>query len=1193
MATVTLTPTDTRLIDGANADTNYLTNAALVVGAGAANRKDRDALRFDLSAIPAGSVVTSVSLALTMYTTVGASDLTAYLNAILQPAVYSELTWNRYDAAHTWQTAGCNGASDRVATASASVVIPVSPSSTVVTFASTTQLVADVQGWLDSPSTNNGWLLSSPASEGSASGWARTFRSADYGTAGERPALSVTYNPPHLVLPTETTDQRVITDDRQFWAFWLAGGNLLYARSDDGLRWGAGAVLMAATTFDVVRAYSSGRHAFYVLADNRLYEYRVDGTTLVQLTSDTSATAIASQTYARLLFDSTQRPMVVARAGSGPYTAQLAWGDARYVCDIDDHTETITTLSGSDARVRAVALGRPVENIYTTPDDIYAVVDDNGSLGGYLRDRLTGTWGAKEDLGSTSAVGRFALSALRDGSPLLLRLASGGTLYARKRTNGTWGSEVTVATGVTACAVASCQASDTAVLFYVDGAGVKYRTWDGSTLGDTTALAATTTVSDFRAQPVCSETAVVSWADDDGTWAYSVPVPAAMPGVAPADVGTYNIVSTNYSSNVCGVSDHRFEVLVTNGFRVGWRRSADGGETWSNRNILAVLATGDSHLYPNASLDAAKYVWVVFDGYDAPGVESHPRVFKSDWPLDSASWDGGFTEQTGPELNTGYRRLLFDQDGIGYLFYRYHSSVGLAHIAVARWDGAAWSEPVYLVTGTEWPGAYLPYPVQVRKYPATVGGQDRFMVMWVPHTGAIGTSVNAVIVEPTGTNTYALTDAAGTAVTLPALEDDGVVWDAAGATEYTDFYGDIDHDASDSDHLRVVYVDADTDRDTDRIMLAEYRDGAWERTAVYATDADLTTRAWPRIFVGDNGATAIVFGTEAGGAPALNRYTRPAGGSVFVANSDEADAMAAQVYPLGGGYALLSYVVRNGYTSDALNITELGLFAPPAPDAVTAVLDDTDIDVTITESANNEDGYRWKVAYDGLAYGAPTTVAGANPTGFTFTPEAGHSWAVVAACLYNDSGDSVYVESEPVSLVQHFTGSATIACTSGVSATGTLHATGSATIAATSALSASGVLGAKGSATVGATASVSATGHLGAFGSATIAAVSAVVVASEEPQHHTGSATVACTAAVSATGRLGAKGAATVAATASVAAAGVLHALGSAVVACVSAVQVSILLPSVRLPRNRGSGGVRPTTTGHGGVRPRYSGHGG
>ncbi|MBV9960336.1 MAG: DNRLRE domain-containing protein [Acidobacteria bacterium] len=62
-----------------------------------------------------------------------------------------------------------------------------------VVWASTRQLVADVQSWLNSPEKNYGWLLRGDETRGAT---AIVFRSHEETDAAVRPQLTVTYRPP-------------------------------------------------------------------------------------------------------------------------------------------------------------------------------------------------------------------------------------------------------------------------------------------------------------------------------------------------------------------------------------------------------------------------------------------------------------------------------------------------------------------------------------------------------------------------------------------------------------------------------------------------------------------------------------------------------------------------------------------------------------------------------------------------------------------------------------------------------------------------------------------------------------------------------------------------------------------------------------------------------------------------------------
>lgn len=177
---------------------------------------DRRALiAFDLSGIPAGSTVTEVSLVMHVSLSQpfasptpvaahrvlaawgeGASDAgTPGGTGILAEA--GDATWTmRAFPGTAWTTPGGEFAPN----ASGSGVA--GDPETFMTMASTAGLVADVQGWIDAPATNQGWILLGTTTPGSA----RRFDSRQSETPALAPRLTVTYTPPILSCPADLDD---------------------------------------------------------------------------------------------------------------------------------------------------------------------------------------------------------------------------------------------------------------------------------------------------------------------------------------------------------------------------------------------------------------------------------------------------------------------------------------------------------------------------------------------------------------------------------------------------------------------------------------------------------------------------------------------------------------------------------------------------------------------------------------------------------------------------------------------------------------------------------------------------------------------------------------------------------------------------------------------------------------------------
>ena len=161
----------------------------------------RGLIAFDIAAgLPAGATVTRVSLTLKMSRTV-AGDAEVGLHQVLADwqegaakaggnegsgadAGPGDVTWTqRVFESQAWTPAGGDFSTD----ASAAVTVAGIGS---YTWESTSQLVVDVQAWLDDPAANFGWLL---LGDESKSRTTKRFDSKDAGTEEDRPVLVVEY----------------------------------------------------------------------------------------------------------------------------------------------------------------------------------------------------------------------------------------------------------------------------------------------------------------------------------------------------------------------------------------------------------------------------------------------------------------------------------------------------------------------------------------------------------------------------------------------------------------------------------------------------------------------------------------------------------------------------------------------------------------------------------------------------------------------------------------------------------------------------------------------------------------------------------------------------------------------------------------------------------------------------------------
>jgi len=184
-------------------------SGSLSNGAGAylfAGLTDRNAIRrgilsFDIAAsVPEGATIDSVELSLHMSRTISGAQ-TIGLHAVSADwgegtsnapgqegkgttAALGDVTWiHRFANSSTWTTPGGDFAPTSSATASVAGVAHYQ-------WGSTADMVADVQGWLDEPSSNFGWIL---VGNEAVVGGAKRFDTKENSNVAFRPVLTVDF----------------------------------------------------------------------------------------------------------------------------------------------------------------------------------------------------------------------------------------------------------------------------------------------------------------------------------------------------------------------------------------------------------------------------------------------------------------------------------------------------------------------------------------------------------------------------------------------------------------------------------------------------------------------------------------------------------------------------------------------------------------------------------------------------------------------------------------------------------------------------------------------------------------------------------------------------------------------------------------------------------------------------------------
>ena len=181
LAVLSLTATqDTKILKD-SPNSNYGSNTTLEADG---NPDIAALLKWDFSAIPAGSTIQAVTLTVNLTDN---SDDTYEIYRLKRDWQESQTTWNNFAAGSTnrWQSAGAAGSLDRDAT----VLGRVTGDTGTRTFSLNTAGVAVVQSWVNNTAANFGFIIQDY--DDAINGL--DFRSRESSTAASRPRLNVTY----------------------------------------------------------------------------------------------------------------------------------------------------------------------------------------------------------------------------------------------------------------------------------------------------------------------------------------------------------------------------------------------------------------------------------------------------------------------------------------------------------------------------------------------------------------------------------------------------------------------------------------------------------------------------------------------------------------------------------------------------------------------------------------------------------------------------------------------------------------------------------------------------------------------------------------------------------------------------------------------------------------------------------------
>ncbi len=187
---------DDTTLSQANPTSNYGTDVLLIDGddpGGSGNDKS-PLLRWEIDAIPPGSIVQEASISLNVF---NVSPNTYQMYAIERDWLEDQATWQEYRSGSAWQTAGASGTLDRGSSAIAEMTTN-STGEHVISLNSAG--LALVQSWINSPASNNGVIITNSSNTDGLD-----IYSSETATVSSRPKLSVRYLPGPTLTPPPPT----------------------------------------------------------------------------------------------------------------------------------------------------------------------------------------------------------------------------------------------------------------------------------------------------------------------------------------------------------------------------------------------------------------------------------------------------------------------------------------------------------------------------------------------------------------------------------------------------------------------------------------------------------------------------------------------------------------------------------------------------------------------------------------------------------------------------------------------------------------------------------------------------------------------------------------------------------------------------------------------------------------------------
>jgi len=228
--TVVLYPVaDTTLFE-TDPNNNFGADATLAAGTTAGSRgaalRSRALIKFDVASIPKNAVISSASVTVKADSAPSPrADSVFDLRRVLQswnegkkagqqgaPATSGETTWRArfFGTTNLWAVPGGATNIDFAETVSASKMVG---GLGAYTFASTSNLVADVQAWLQNSPSNFGWIMKTESEKTPRT--ARRFHSRERKVTNDIPHLSIDFTVPVTVTPVHISSVKKIGENFQ------------------------------------------------------------------------------------------------------------------------------------------------------------------------------------------------------------------------------------------------------------------------------------------------------------------------------------------------------------------------------------------------------------------------------------------------------------------------------------------------------------------------------------------------------------------------------------------------------------------------------------------------------------------------------------------------------------------------------------------------------------------------------------------------------------------------------------------------------------------------------------------------------------------------------------------------------------------------------------------------------------------